>query len=107
MWFTEVQPRAEGPAPLSVSAQDADTLHITVGNISFEVFGDVRANLPYLREIVQAVAAGDVEEAGPRSHSYGRIDTRSGTVHVGAVHLPAPWRRRRARRYRPFGDNSG
>lgn len=100
MWFTEVKPFAEGAAKLSVAFQDESTLNLTVGNIWFEVFGNVEKRLSYLRTIVAAVIAGRVEEAGPEMRAFRRIHTSEGVVRVGAMHLPRPWRR--FRQYLPY-----
>ncbi len=80
MLFIEVEPLCAGAARLSVAYQDEDTLNLTVGNIRFEIFGEVESNLDYLREIVAAVFNGRVEEAGSTDNAFGRIYTASGTV---------------------------
>lgn len=102
MWFTEVEPNVPNAAPLSVAYQDETTLNLNIGNLWVEIFGKVEGNVPYLREIVAAVFAGQVEEAGSPSSAFGRLQTASGTVHVGAMHLPLPWRWRQVRRYSPY-----
>ena len=102
MWFTEVRPFAQGAAKLSVAFQDESTLNLTIGNIWFEVYGNVRKNLPYLRTIVAAVIAGRVEEAGSEMSAFGRIHTSEGVVRVGAMHLP--WRWRQFRQYLPYSQ---
>lgn len=102
-WGTEVTPVNPNAAGLYVEASDDDTLNFTVGDIWFEVYGKVADNLPYLGELVAAVFAGRIEQAGTRNRAYGRIELESGPVGVGHVHLPWPWRCRRARRYARYG----
>ena len=101
MWFTQVRPRNSRAASLDIAVEDDRTLSITVGKTWFEVFGDVQASLPELRDIVDAVFAGAVEESGWQD-GFARIRTKDGLVHVGAMHLPVPWRLRRVRRYEPY-----
>jgi hypothetical protein len=101
MWFTEVRPRNSRAASFDIAVEDDRTLNITVGRTSFEIFGDVQASLPYLRDVVDAVFAGAVEESGWQD-AFARIRTRDGLVGVGAMHLPVPWRLRRVRRYEPY-----
>lgn len=106
MWFTEVDPRHAGAAPLSLSFDGQDLLNINVGPTWFEVFpfaGDDQS-LSYLEGIVQAVMAGRVEESGASSTAFARIHTDDGTVHVGRVHAPWPWKLRKVRRYQAYGD---
>ena len=102
MLFTEVKPRRPGAARLSVAYQDEDTLNVTVGNIWFEIFGKVESNLDYLREIVSAVFAGQVQEAGFVGNAFGRIYTKSGPVAVGAITFPWSWKRRQRRQYEAY-----
>jgi hypothetical protein len=92
MLFTEVRPKREGAAQLSVAYQDDTTLNVMVGSMWFEIFGRVEDNVDYLRGIVSAVFAGRVEEAGSVGSAFGRIYTSSGAVSVGAMHLPWPWK---------------
>lgn len=104
MWFTQVTPKHKGAAPIVIAAEDATTLNVTIGNTWFEMLGPVPKNLPRLREIVEGVLAGRMEEAGSKAGSYARIHGSSRTVSVGHMHLPWPWRLRRARRYAPYGE---
>jgi hypothetical protein len=104
MFFTSVEPRRPDAASLHVAYEDERTLNLTVGNIWIEIFGKVQDNLGYLREIVAAVLKGDVEEAGSPDNAFGRIHTASGTVHVGAMHLPLPWKLRKRRGYVPYNS---
>lgn len=104
MWFTEVTPRREGAAALSLAFDREDLLSITVGNTWFEWFPFEESSLGRLREFVNAVLAGHVEEAGTRGNAFARIATVSGTMSVGAAHLPLPWRWRPRRHYRPYGS---
>ncbi len=106
MWFTEVRPRRSGAASLSLSFDGHDLLNLNVGPTWFEVFpfsGDVQS-LAHVEGIVRAVVAGHVEEGGARWASFARIHTDKGTLHVGHLHIPWPWRRRQARAYEPYGD---
>ena len=104
MLFTEVKPRRPGAARLSVAYQDESTLNVTVGNIWFEIFGKVESNLDHLREIVAAVFAGRVQEAGFVGNAFGRIYTQSGPIRVGAITFPWSWKRRERRQYVPYGN---
>ena len=101
MWFTQVRPRNSRAASLDIAVEEG-TINITVGRTWFEVFGDVQKSLPYLRELVDAVFAGAVEEAGRKESAFARIQTKDALVQVGAVHLPLPWRLRKVRRYEPY-----
>jgi hypothetical protein len=101
MWFTEARPRNPAAATISVAVHDTDTINVTVGNIWFELFGPATEHLPHLREIVAAVVAGAVEEAGSSKRAYGRIRTETETVRVGHVHFgPSHWRRYESYGYR-------
>jgi hypothetical protein len=101
MWFTEARPRNSAAATISVAVQDTDTINVTVGNIWFELFGPAVENLPHLREIVAAVVAGAVEEAGSSERAHGRIHTATAPVRVGHVHFgPSRWRRYESYGYR-------
>jgi hypothetical protein len=102
MWFTEVTPRREGAAALSLAFDGEDLLSITVGNTWFEWFPFEERSLVRLREFVNAVVAGHVEEAGTSGNAFARIATVSGTMSVGAAHLPMPWRWRPRRHYWPY-----
>lgn len=63
MWFTQVRPRNSRAASLDIAVEE-NTINITVGRTWFEVVGDVQESLPYLRDLVDAVFAGAVEESG-------------------------------------------
>jgi len=101
MWFTQVRPRNSRAASLDIAVDDDRTLNLTVGRTWFEVFGEVQASLPYLRDLVDAVFAGAVEESGWHD-GFARIKTRDALVRVGALHLPVPWRLRKVRRYESY-----
>ncbi|HEX8080515.1 MAG TPA: hypothetical protein VF557_09935 [Jatrophihabitans sp.] len=101
MWFTQVRPRNSRAANLDIAVEE-NTINITVGRTWFEVFGDVQKSLPYLRDVVDAVFAGAVEESGWKENAFARIRTKDGLVQAGAVHLPLPWRLRRVRRYESY-----
>lgn len=106
MYFTEVEPTRPGAASLSIAHDGSgggDTLHLTFGHTSFELFPFQETDLGYLRDLVQAVLAGRVEESGSVRDGHGRIYTNHGVVRVGAMHLPLPWRLRKTRRYEPYG----
>lgn len=102
MWFTEVKPRNRDAAGINVAAEDETTLNVTVGNIWFEMFGPVERNLPQLREIIEGVFAGRLEESGTRERAYGRVLGQSRTFRIGHMHLPLLWSLRRPRRYVPY-----
>lgn len=101
MWFTQVRPRNSRAASLDIAVEEG-ALNITVGRTWFEVFGDAQKSLPYLRELVDAVFAGAVEESGREDSAFARIQTRNALVRAGAVHLPLPWRLRKVRRYESY-----
>ena len=107
MYFTEVEPTNPGAAPLSLAYDGCwggDTLHVTVGRTSFEVFPFVSdEDLPYLRQLVEAILAGRVEEVARGDSSFARILTDAGPVRVGGLSLPVPWRTRKARRHDAYG----
>jgi len=107
MWFTEVEPRRPGAAPLSLSFDGQDLLNVNIGPTWFEVFpfGGDKESLAYLQGIIRAVMAGRVEESGSLSASFARVHTDNGTVNVGDVHAPWPWRWRQVREYQPYGDH--
>lgn len=106
MWFTEVEPRRSGAAPLSLSFDGQDLLNVNVGPTWFEVFpfGADDGSLTYLEGIVRAVTGGRVEESGSWWASFARIHTDNGTITVGHMHMPWPWRRRQVREYEPYDD---
>jgi hypothetical protein len=104
LWFTEVEPRCASAAKISIAYQDEDTLTVAVGHIWFEMFGPVSDNLPELRQVVRAVLEGRVEESGSTSNAFGRIGLESGTLGVGAMHLPLPWKWRQVRRYDAYSQ---
>ena len=103
MWFTVVRPRNSRAASLDIAVEDDRTLNITVGRTWFEIFGDIQALLPHLRDVVDAVFAGAVEESGWQN-GFARIRTKNGLVGVGAMHLPLAWRLRKVRRYESYAS---
>jgi hypothetical protein len=103
MWFTEVTPLNPDAAPLSIAFDGADLLSVTVGDTWFEIFPVATpAELDHVREVVEAVFAGQVEESGMRGKEFARITLKSGPISVGSVHMPWPWSGRQARRYQPY-----
>lgn len=106
MWFTEVQPHRSGAASLSVSFDGHDLLNLNIGPTWFEVypFTGEEESLARVESIVRAVMAGHVEEGGSRWASFARIHTDRGTLHVGHMHMPWPWRRRHVRKYEPYAE---
>jgi len=103
MWFVEVTPVNQAAASLSVAFDGDDPLSVAVGRTWFEVF-PVRSgeDLGHLRSIVDAVLAGEVEEAGAAGRSFAKIGSGKAAIHVGHVRLPLPWVTRRRHRYAPY-----
>jgi hypothetical protein len=107
MWFTKVTPHDPAAASVSVAFDEPDLLSINVGHTWFEIFPVTAPDqLDYLRDIIDAVLAGRVEEAGLPGKEYARIDTKSGPVGVGAAHPPWPWKGRMTHRYKPYGSSA-
>lgn len=105
MWFTEVEPKRQGAASLSLSFDGRDLRNVNVGPTWFELFPfGSDDSLAYLEGIVRAVMAGRVEVSGTSARFFAHIHIDDGTVHVGHVHAPFPWRWRTTRRYQPYGD---
>jgi len=107
MYFTEVAPAKEEAAAVSLAFDGCwggDTLNVTVGNTSFELFPFSERDLPYLAELLEATLAGRVEEVSRGTSSFARIQLANGHVKVGAMHLPFPWRTRRLRQYEAYGN---
>ena len=92
MWFVEVRPRLASAARFDIGYDRAGLLNVTVGNIWFEVPVTNVEDLNYAKELAEAVFAGRVEESGRKSNAHGRIPLEGGSVGVGAVHIPWPWR---------------
>lgn len=103
MWFTEVRPRRPGAAALDIAVAGDRMVNVDVGDTWFELWGNVEDSLPHLADIVAAVIAGRVEEAGRGGRCLSRIYAESGPVSVGHAHLPLPWRLRQVRRYESYG----
>lgn len=104
MWFVEVQPVNFRAAPMSLAFDGQDLLNVNVGATWFEVFPFREDSLNWLRGIVRAVLAGRVEEARTWGDAFARLHTEAGTMRVGHVHWPLPWRWRPVRRYESYGD---
>ncbi len=109
MYFTEVEPARTGAASVSLGCDGCwggDTILVTFGHTSFEVFPfRDDSDLAYLRQLVDAVLAGRVEEAGWKHDSFARLHTGGGMVVVGAFHLPIPWGLSRVRRYLAYAEH--
>jgi len=106
MWFTEVTPRDPAAASLSIAFDGNDLLSVTVGTTWFEIFPVTSPrDLDQVREIVEAVFAGRVEESGRTGRRFARITLESGPITVGHIHMPRPWKGRASRRYQSYdGD---
>lgn len=102
MWFVQVEPVNGQAASLEVGV-DGDVLSVTVGHTCFEMFPVDESSLDNFRQIVRAVLAGRIEEAGPKREGAGtaRIFTDNGPATVG-VRFPWPWRLRPHCRYQGY-----
>lgn len=107
MWFVQVAPVNGRAVPLEVGV-DGDDLSVTVGRTCFEMFPVSESSLDNFRQIVRAILAGRIEEAGPKREGAGtaRIFTDNGPVTVGVL-FPWPWRLRPHRRYQGYGAGWG
>ena len=104
MWFTELTPHRDSAASLSIAFDGDDLLSITVGSTCFEIFpmSTVAEDLAYVREIIEAVIRGRVEESGMRGKEFARLTLDSGPISVGAVHAPWPWKARMSRTFTAY-----
>lgn len=104
MWFTELTPSRRSAARLSIAFDGDDLLSCVVGATWFEIFPFAASDdeVARVRELVDAVIAGRVEESGMRGKEFARIELASGPLSVGAAHLPWPWKGRASRRYQPY-----
>lgn len=100
-WGIEVQPTRQGCAPVLVGFDGVD-LSVLVSQTWWDWIVD-EATLDALRDVVDAVFAGQFEEAGGGESAFGRVLTRSGLLRAGHAHWPVPWRwRRKVRRFLPY-----
>lgn len=104
MWFTEVSPHRDGAAAISLGFDGEDLLTVTVGKTWIEMFPFSQATLHRLRDFLDAVLAGQIEEVTHLDSAFAWVLTASGTMTGGSAHLPLPWRWRRPRRYQPYGE---
>jgi hypothetical protein len=102
MWFVEVRPHRTGAASVSVIV-DGDELLLSFGKSRTEIWrGDIPP-VERLRMFLDAIFAGDFEEAGLGNDRFVRGRLPSGrTFRCGSMHLPIPWVLRRKTRYLPY-----
>ena len=97
--------RQRDPAAASVyvTLTGGDEVVVGIGQTHAYIWDDDPTALAeYLRVLLDAVFAGDFEEAG-LGDAFARVHLRDGTtVRLGNMHLPLPWRVRRTRRYAPL-----
>lgn len=105
VWGVEVEPRNPAAASVYVSYWGGDEVVLGFGETHTYLWDDSPdALLAEVRDILRAVFAGRVLEAGPTGDSTARLMTPQGRrLTVGAMTLPLPWRWRRARRYASLG----
>ena len=98
MWFTEIEPVGSKAVNISLY-HGGDTLNVYFGSTWFECFSFDFDDLPDIEAVLQALCAGDFEQAGTRERSFARIYVSGHTWRVGHVHWPWPWGWRRTKRY--------
>jgi hypothetical protein len=103
MWIVDVAPARSDAAPMSVAFDGDDLLSVVVGRTWLEMFPLSEDLMAELREIVESVLAGHVEEAGGGSRSFAHIGVGEHMVRVGHVHLPVPWAWRHVGRFAAYG----
>jgi hypothetical protein len=103
MWFVDAEPANRAAAPLSVGFDGDDLVSVTVGRTWFEVF-PVRSSqdVADLRPIIEAIFAGEVQEAGRSGRFFAIIGSGRSATNVGHVHLPLPRRARHWHRYAAY-----
>ena len=103
MWIVDVAPARSDAAPMSVAFGGDDLLSAVVGRTWLQMFPLSEDLMAELREIVESVLAGHLEEAGWGSRSFANIGVGEHMVRVGHVHLPVPWAWRLVRRFVAYG----
>lgn len=104
IWGIEITPAASGAATGHIAYGGGDEVAVRFGETHVYMWNDdPRSLADEVRDLLAAVFAGQFVEAGKRGDSFARVATPDGTTtHVGAMHLPLPWRMRRRRTYKPY-----
>ena len=108
VWGMEVEPADPSAAAVYVTFAGGDEVTLGFGQTHTYLWDkDPAALAAYVGGILDAVFAGDFEEAG-FGDGFARVQLRDGTIaRVGKMHLPLPWRFRRRRRYAPLSAQRG
>jgi hypothetical protein len=103
VWGMEVEPADTAAASVYVTFTGGDEVVVGFGQTHAYVWDDDPAALAeYVGAVLDAVFAGDFEEAGS-GDALARVHLHDGTtVRLGNMQLPLPWRVRRRRRYAPL-----
>ena len=103
VWGMEVEPSDPAAASVYVAFTGGDEVVVGFGETHAYIWDDDPAALAeYVGAILDAVFAGDFEEAG-QGDAFARVHLHDGTtVRIGNMHLPLPWRVRRTRHYAPL-----
>ena len=103
MWGMEIETADPAAASVYVTFTGGDEVVVGFGQTHAYIWDDDPTALAeYLRAVLDAVFAGDFEEAGS-GDAFARVHLHDGTtVRLGNMHLPLPWRVRRTRRYAPL-----
>ena len=108
VWGMEVEPADPAAASVYVTFVGGDEVTIGFGKTHGYLWdNDPAALAEYVGRILDAVFAGDFEEAG-WGDAFARVRLRDGTLlRIGNAHLPLPWRFRRRRQYAPLSAQRG
>ncbi len=97
-WELSVTPTRGESAPVGLMFDGDDDVYLYIADTQVELFPYTPEMLVFIEDIVAAVMAGRVEQAGSEGHKFVRVDLADGAEEIGYFHLPKKWSRRQDRR---------
>lgn len=107
-WELMSTPARSTSAPIGFLFDGDDDVYMYIADTQVELFPYTPEMLEFIEDVVDAVMAGRIEQAGSEGHTFVRVELPEGAEEMGYVHLPTRWSRRSDRvRFDPYDVPAG